>query len=585
VLAGRTKAIIGAVTALAVVATVSTWIAEPPRPTPATLGVFVLLFLFFLAAERISVPLSWRGQRITASFTEPVVLATLFWLPGTTLVLAAALARLASAAIERRPSHKTLFNASQIALAMSAGLLVFQVAPVARIAAAALGTIAFTVVVDSATVLVVGSVEHASWRRALRERFLRVAFIEMVFGLSVGLAIVGLGTVHPLAPLVLAPLLWIMLRHARLQAKLLRESDLHRRLAREQRRLIGIQDDQLIAEGILEACHDILQVGRARLTLAGDQWTRTWDPVPEDAPPEMGVALMGVSGLAEGRLEIWRRPGKPRFEKEEEGLLLQLAAQTETALANAKTLREANAQRALLARQERLSTLGQLVAGVAHEVNNPLTYLRGNLELALLDMEDLRARAASPPDAAQSAEMERQITVALQGANRIGEIVKSLRAVARQRPSTEREQVHLNKLVEDIATVLSAGLPDNVQLTVVPDPKDPWMLVHPTDLHQVLLNLAKNGLEAMVEMPEGELTLRVRDEGAWCSIEVEDTGPGIPPEVQDKLFTPFFTTKGTAGTGLGLAIVHGILKDVGGSIRFETSPKGTKFVVALPRTR
>jgi signal transduction histidine kinase len=581
VLGRRTKTVIGLVAALALVGVGASWLAQPgPRTLAAGLG-FVLLLLLFLLAERAGVPLSWRGQRVTASFTEPVVLAGLFWFPAAPLVVAAALARLASASIERRPPHKVLFNAAQIALAASVALLVARAAPAPPLVAAILGTAAFTIVVDAATVLVVASVEPGSWRRALRERFLGVAAVEIVFGLSVGLAIVGLEIVHPLAPLVLAPLLWILLRHARMQAKLARESGLHRRLAREQRRLIGIQDDQLIADAILEACHDILQVGRARIRLAsGEAWTRAWDAPEDDAPAEMAIPLSGVDGAAKGRLEAWRRPGKPRFEKEDESLLLQLAAQAETAFANAQTLREANAQRVILARQERLSTLGTLVAGVAHEVNNPLTYLRGNLELALMDLDDVENGDAGPerlPDVA------RQLRTALQGAGRIGEIVQSLRAVARQRPSDEREQVSLNKLVEDVATVIAAGLPSALRLTVETTPGSPSILAHPTDLHQVLLNLAKNGIEAIGEKP-GDLVLRVHAAPAAFVLEVTDTGPGIPPAVQAKMFTPFFTTKGAHGTGLGLAIVHGIVKDLGGSIRLHSTPGvGTSFFVTLPR--
>jgi signal transduction histidine kinase len=568
--------IIGIVTALAAAAVVATWSLRPPRADATNLMGFVLLYGVFLLAEGAVIPLLWRGERVTVTFTEPIVLAGLVALPSIPLVLAASLARLTGATLQRRPAHKTLFNAAQIALATSLALLVAVFAPVAPLVGAILGMVTFTVVVDCVTVVVVGSVEEVPWRRAIRERFLAVALVEIVFGASVGLAIVGLGHVHPLAPLVLAPPLWIMLRHARIQAKMMRESGLHLRLAQEQRRLIGIQDDTLIADAILEACHDIMQVGRARIALDGQPaWERTWDPVPADAAPDVGVSLGGVDGVPAGRLEVWRRPGKPRFEKDDEGLLLQLGAQTETALANARTLREASAQRVVLARQERLSTLGTLVAGVAHEVNNPLTYLRGNLELALMDLDEME-------ESERVHEVERQIGIALQGAGRIGEIVQSLRAVARQRPSSEREVVHLNKAVEDVATVLQSSLPGNLRMRVERARGDPTILTHPTDLHQVLLNLAKNGIEALGGKP-GELVMRVRALPSCYVLEVQDTGPGIPPEAQARIFTPFFTTKGTHGTGLGLAIVHGIIKDMGGAIRFDTAPgAGTTFVVTLP---
>jgi PAS domain S-box-containing protein len=248
---------------------------------------------------------------------------------------------------------------------------------------------------------------------------------------------------------------------------------------------------------------------------------------------------------------------------------------------------EAALQREAMARQERLSSLGTLVAGVAHEINNPLTYLAGNIELALLDVAEAQAALASGdarggPDLAETA---RGLKTALSGAERIAHITKALKAVSRQRTAAAPEDLRFNALLANVQALLGVALPDGVVLEVAPDPADPVARAPSAEMHQVLLNLARNAIDAVAERAAGHVWIASRATGEHAELEVRDDGPGMPPDVQAKLFTPFFTTK-PHGTGLGLSIVHSIVQEQKGEILVRSAPgRGTTVLVRFPRVR
>lgn len=229
-----------------------------------------------------------------------------------------------------------------------------------------------------------------------------------------------------------------------------------------------------------------------------------------------------------------------------------------------------------LRRNERLGALGTLVAGVAHEINNPLTYIKGNVELMQLDAQDI---AASTPAARAPAEtLVRRATVALEGLDRIVEITKSLRRVARA-PGRVRAAEDVNRLVANVAQVASGRIPPGVALDL--DLKATRLVVvNGSEIVQVVLNLLFNAAEAVGA--QGKIVLRTYDEGGWVVLEVVDDGPGIPPEHAGSLFIPFFTTK-PQGTGLGLPVSQSIAKDHGGDLTFSsTVGEGTTFRLTLP---
>jgi CheY-like chemotaxis protein/two-component sensor histidine kinase len=226
-----------------------------------------------------------------------------------------------------------------------------------------------------------------------------------------------------------------------------------------------------------------------------------------------------------------------------------------------------------LRQTEKLAAMGSLLAGVAHELNNPLSVILGQAEL-------LRRTAGSGP-LAQKAD---QIA---QAAGRCASIVGNFLALARQRPP-ERRRVALNEVVREALDIVAYPLRmDGVDVVVDLDTELPILVGDPHQLHQVVLNLVTNAQDAMRGMDGPKMmvvstsferaTRRLR-------LEVSDTGPGIPPAIRPRLFEPFFTTKPQGqGTGLGLSLCQGIVENHGGTIEAESEEgKGALFRVLLP---
>jgi PAS domain S-box-containing protein len=234
---------------------------------------------------------------------------------------------------------------------------------------------------------------------------------------------------------------------------------------------------------------------------------------------------------------------------------------------------ELQRQRDALYQSEKLATMGQLLAGVAHELNNPLSVVMGQAAL-------LR----------QSTKTKRQVERAdkiVMAAERCARIVNNFLALARQRPP-ERHPVHLNAVVRDAVELLAYPLRvDSVEVQFALGDELPILRADPHQLHQVVVNLVSNAHQAMRELPlPRQLTLATGlDElDNWVWLEVRDTGPGIAPELQARIFEPFFTTKPPGvGTGLGLSLCQGIVETHGGRIHVAaTAGPGAVFRVELP---
>ena len=237
-------------------------------------------------------------------------------------------------------------------------------------------------------------------------------------------------------------------------------------------------------------------------------------------------------------------------------------------LAVEKQLKEAQAQ---LAQSEKMASVGQLAAGVAHEINNPLggILLYANLALERLDKD-------SP--------IHDDLEYVVEDANRCKDIVKNLLAYSRQ-TSPKKNIIQINTLV-DYGLVLIRDQKLFRNIAIQKETSEEMMLINSDkdQLCQVIINLIMNAIAAMEG--EGILTLSTyRDKPAKkVYLEISDTGCGIPEENLSKIFDPFFTTKEPGkGTGLGLSTAYGIIQENGGNISVkETSPKGTTFLVELP---
>jgi len=237
--------------------------------------------------------------------------------------------------------------------------------------------------------------------------------------------------------------------------------------------------------------------------------------------------------------------------------------------------REAEAEKEMLQSQlmhaDRLATIGELAAGVAHELNEPLNTILGFAQLA--------KKCQGLPQQAEE-DMEKTIIASLHAR----EVVKKLMLFARRMPP-KKTQVNLNQLVEEGLYFLeSRCVKEGIELKRLLLPDLPEITADPGQLTQVLVNLVVNAIQAMPQ--GGKLTVQTLAGKGYVSLIVEDTGVGMSAEVMKNLFVPFFTTKELdQGTGLGLPVVHGIVTSHGGCIKVDSQPgSGSRFEVKLPLT-
>ena len=304
-------------------------------------------------------------------------------------------------------------------------------------------------------------------------------------------------------------------------------------------------------------------------------------------PLRVADRIIGVVNLA--MKEAIAGPGTaPPFSRTDLQFLNTLMTYTAYAVDNARLLEEAQEAarklnevvedqqlRLTLAQQQmiqaaKLSALGELVAGVSHELNNPLAVLQGSIELL--------------SDEAP-AELQPHLQVMQRSIDRAGRIVQGLLTFGRKRP-LQKQRVKLRRLIEQVLEVSAADLRlarVTVETEIAGDVPDIWADDH--QLQQVLLNLVTNAKQAMADFVGDRrlrLTIRAFDPDR-VSIVVEDSGPGIAPDLIGAIFDPFVTTKGVRGTGLGLSISYGIVREHGGHISVDSRPgSGARFTVDLP---
>jgi signal transduction histidine kinase len=308
---------------------------------------------------------------------------------------------------------------------------------------------------------------------------------------------------------------------------------------------------------------------------------------PEQHPPMrslLGVPIVS-KGKVFGNLYLTEKQGAEEFSREDEALAVTLAAQAAIAVENAslyeelrRSYEQLHRSQDLLLRQEKLASLGRLAAGVAHEINNPLSSVAGFAEAIGRRVESTRLEEVEGfrdvPD---------YLAFIQQEVGRATAIVRRLLDFARQRePSFE--EIDLASLVQDtVALIRRQAAVTNKRIVLDLAPGLPSVRADHQMLQQVILNLVTNALDAIEG--EGEVRITARAASGHVEILVQDTGCGIPPEHLAKIFDPFFTTKDVGkGTGLGLAISQGIMEQHGGSIEVKSDGmgKGTTVTVCIP---
>jgi PAS domain S-box-containing protein len=243
-----------------------------------------------------------------------------------------------------------------------------------------------------------------------------------------------------------------------------------------------------------------------------------------------------------------------------------------------------------LRQSQKLEAIGTLAGGIAHDFNNILAAIQGNVELTLLFLE-------KDPDPDK---IKANLQEILQAGKRAQDAVRQILTFTRSIDQLEeRVQVHL--ILKEVLNLIRPSLPATIKIRTRIDDRSGAVLADPTQIHQVIMNLCTNACQAMQERG-GVLEVSLDNTllggyetgsspqlppGSYLRLVVSDTGPGMEPQVRERIFEPYFTTKEQGeGTGLGLAVVHGIVSRLGGAIMVESNPgQGSSFQVYLPRLK
>jgi signal transduction histidine kinase len=253
--------------------------------------------------------------------------------------------------------------------------------------------------------------------------------------------------------------------------------------------------------------------------------------------------------------------------------------------------------------QEKMAFIGQMTAGIAHEINNPISVIRGSAEALRLNMKDLSPihqklkSSSNRPDAAQIQQLEKlkekidfdyvldETQVLIQGisraSNRASEIIAGLRYVS-YHDKDNKEQIDIHEMLDAALNVLRSQYKHRDIKIIRKFNAPPTIRVFPGSLNQVFLNIISNAIQAIEG--QGHIILSTRKKGNELIVQIEDNGSGMNEAVKAKIFQPFFTTKAIGkGTGLGLSISYGIIRSHGGTIAVDSSPgQGTIFSIRLP---
>jgi len=235
-----------------------------------------------------------------------------------------------------------------------------------------------------------------------------------------------------------------------------------------------------------------------------------------------------------------------------------------------------------LLQSQKMEAIGTLAGGIAHDFNNILTSIMNSTELA---MEDI------PEDSLNWKDLERSLKAAIRGSGLIKQILTFSRP-------TQEGFLHtdLHEVVSEAVALIRVSVPRNIKVVSEIEDDLPLCMADPTQVHQIVMNLATNAFQALgesggrISISLGRMALDRDDAqlgnlapGVYSRLTIEDDGPGIDEAIQDKIYDPFFTTKGKGeGTGLGLAVVHGIVRNHGGEIRLSSAPGFTRFEILLP---
>ncbi|WP_202987619.1 sensor histidine kinase [Cellvibrio polysaccharolyticus] len=263
-------------------------------------------------------------------------------------------------------------------------------------------------------------------------------------------------------------------------------------------------------------------------------------------------------------------------------LMEQRASQRTRSLVTAN--HQLKASQTQLVQSEKMASLGQMVAGIAHEMNTPLGYVSSNLELISdfsKQIQDSQAAAAEVQNAALFKDMDSLLNDSVYGLRQMGELITGLRSFSRLDQSRQ-DEVSLNECIDSALTIARNVVRPKAEVIKNYD-SDTLLRCVPSQINQVLLNLLTNAAQAIDHF--GEITITTKGSEDYVDVYIRDTGKGMPEDVRSRIFDPFYTTKPVGeGTGLGLSISWQIIRQHRGIIKVRSvEGKGTVFVIRLPR--
>lgn len=226
----------------------------------------------------------------------------------------------------------------------------------------------------------------------------------------------------------------------------------------------------------------------------------------------------------------------------------------------------------------KMASLGEMAAGVGHEINNPLTAILGSIDYLLEDVESDKPLSRTT--------ISKILTKMKATALRMAKIVRSLKSFARDGSNDPMEECSMKKILEETAELCQEKIRyKDIDLMIDEVPDDLTLECRPTEVSQILLNLIGNAQDAIKASKEEKwIRVTVTDSEGWIQISVTDSGWGIPSEIREKIFQPFFTTKDVGvGTGLGLSISREMISGYGGSLEVDDTSVHTSFILRIPK--
>jgi PAS domain S-box-containing protein len=307
----------------------------------------------------------------------------------------------------------------------------------------------------------------------------------------------------------------------------------------------------------------------------------TWEQIQKQTG---GFVNCNQNLTKDGRILICEWHNTPLIDSS--GVTVGAASLVQDITERIRTKKLIEEQRARITAASKMSALGEMAAGIAHEVNNPLTIIAGNA-YHIQSILDKSTTASMPLSNKANERIHAHAERIVQTCHRIAKIISGLRFFARDGEKDLNETKTVATLIEETLAFCQKRFANHeINLCNEMIAEDLILNCRPVQISQVLLNLLNNAFDAVVDTPNAWVQISCASQGKFAEIRITDSGTGIPEPIASQIMNPFFTTKGShQGTGLGLSISNGIIESHQGSLKLDPTHPNTSFVIRLPRVQ